>query len=66
MLSGTMIGTQCLEAYHHANNGNHEALFEDDLISIFMEQTDCQNMKPRNDLQTKIQTGYWPIQGKVT
>ncbi|MBT3383615.1 MAG: hypothetical protein HN778_02215 [Prolixibacteraceae bacterium] len=51
MWSCTMTGTHCLEAYHHANDGKPETLFEDGLISTFMEETDYQNMEPRNDLK---------------
>lgn len=51
MWSCAMTRTHCLEAYHHAHDPEPGALFEDGLLSSFMEQTDYQHMEPRNDLK---------------
>jgi len=51
MWSCAMTRTHCLEAYHNAHDPKPGTLFEDGLISSFMEKTDYQNMEPRNDLK---------------
>lgn len=51
MWSCAMTRTHCLEAYHHASDPKSGTMFEDGLISSFMEKTNYQNMEPRNDLK---------------